>query len=263
MRKTLITWLLLALCLIPAHATSIVALVQPDRILLAADSRSGSDGPSEGTDDKFCKIVVMNDGAFALNGISSTSHKDDNSIAWEGFALGKEMYAKHHQDILGAANEWADRTVTFWTPFFSHQVEDGERILRDSGVDIVDYDVAGFFRNPDRPRVVIGSVQIDRMVGPPRKPQKVVHIFGPQTEPYSSNPITMELIAGQTERAKTTLTAWLQKLNTIKESDRNMRTLEYLIQQTANYDHHVNRTVNILEIEANKKPHWLQNITCK
>jgi hypothetical protein len=261
--RMLITWTLLAFCLAPAHATSIVALVQPDRILLAADSRQSSGDPGEVPNDKVCKIIVMNDGAFALNGIASTNHKDDNSIAWDGFALGKEVYAKHSGNILDAASEWADRSVTFWTPYFSHQVEDGEVLLRNYGTDVVDYDVAGFFRKPNRPRVVIGAVQIDRIVGPPRKPKKVINILLSQTEPYSSNPITMELIAGQTERAKASLAAWLRKLNTIKESDRNMRTLEYLIQETAKYDHHVNRTVNVLEITADKKPHWLQHPTCK
>jgi hypothetical protein len=37
--RYLIAWTLLAFYLLPAHATSIVAWVLPDRVLLAADSR--------------------------------------------------------------------------------------------------------------------------------------------------------------------------------------------------------------------------------
>ena len=204
----------------------------------------------------------MNDGAFALNGISSNRHEDDNSIAWDGFALGREMYAKHHGNISDAANEWTDRAVTFWTPFFSYQVEDGEALLEIMVSTLVDFDVAGFFRNPDNPES--SSDYSNRSHGRTTEvPHKVINTFLPQTEPYSSNPITMELIAGQTERAKTTLAKWLPQLKTTKEADRNWRTLQYLIQQTARYDTTVNRTVNVLEITANQRPRWLQNLTCK
>jgi hypothetical protein len=260
--RTLILCAVLAFCFSSARATSVVVWVLPDRILLAADSRiSATD--KEPLNDKFCKIVVLPDGAFAVNGIAELRHQDDDSIAWSAFALGKEVYAEHKGNVADAANDWADQSVAFWASYLSHQVEEGESLLRNSGIAIVEYDIAGFLRNPDSPAVIIGSVQIDLMAGRPWKPHKVIEVLPPKNEPYSSNPITMELIAGQTDRAKADLAPWLRKFKTIKESDRNWRTLEYLIQQTTKYDPHVNRTVNVLELTANQKPHWLQNLTCR
>lgn len=182
---------------------------------------------------------------------------------WDASALGREAYANHNGNILDAANEWADRGVTFWTSFFSNAVADGEKLLKENGIEVVDYDVAGFFHDPDRPGVVIASVLINPKVGPPRQPQKNVVTLLPRTEPYSSNPVTRELIAGHSERAIATLAPWNTKRTTINEPDRNWRALEYLIQETAKYDHSVNSTVNVLEITANQKPHWIQNLTCR
>jgi hypothetical protein len=256
--------LCLAIVVQPLRATSIVVWITNDRVLFAADSRTGINGKTgEQIDDRSCKIRVMNDGAYALNGLPDLHHLDDDSVAWDGSALGKEMYLKHKGNLFDAANDWANQSVEYWTPFFSHQIADGEEILRKYGTDVVDFDVAGFLRNPDHPVVVIGSVTIDRSVGPPRIPKALVDILGPRAEPYSSNPVTEEFIEAKTKRAKDALNIWLPKLKSIKESERNMRTLEYLIQQTAKHDPNVNGIVNVLEITANKRPRWLQNRTCK
>ena len=47
--RMLTTLVLLAFCLAPAYATSIVALIQPNRILLAADSRAVNWNPWAGS----------------------------------------------------------------------------------------------------------------------------------------------------------------------------------------------------------------------
>jgi hypothetical protein len=262
--RTALLSLFLSNAVQPLQATSIVALITNDRVLLAADSRREiSDKDGERIDDRFCKIHVMDDGAFALNGLPDMRHLDDDSLAWDGFTLGKQVYLKHKGNLFDAANDWAAQSAQFWTPFFSHQIADGEELMRKYGIDIVDYDVAGFFRHPDHPAVVVGSVRIDRSVGPPRVPKALVSILPPRAEPYSSNPITEEFIEAKTKRAKTALDLWHPKLNSIKESDRNMRTLEYLIQQTAKHDPTVNGIVNVLEITATQRPHWLQNRTCR
>lgn len=260
--KPFITWTLLTICLSPAHATSIVALVQPNRILFAADSRATGEITDDKLREKTCKIVLMNDGAFAIDGLPRIRNVINNSYVWDAPVLGKEAYGNHYGNVLDAANEWADRGVTFFTSFLSNQIPLGENILKAQGGDVVDYDVAGFLHNPDRPQLVIASISINPTVGPPRQLQKTIVSLPPQTQPYSSNSVTKELIAAQTERAKATLNAWSARRKTIKESDRNWRALEYLIQQTAEYDSSVNG-VNVLEITANQKPHWLQNQTCK
>jgi hypothetical protein len=211
--------------------------------------------------NKVCKITVMSDGAFAINGILDVLNVNDNTIAWDGTTLGKKEYLKHLGNIYDAATEWAEVSAKFWTPYFTNQVKDGEAYMKRHSIVVADYDVAGFFHN--HPRVMIGSVQVDPAKVRPLQPKPVVSILDPQAEPYSSNTNTEELIAGKTDRAKAVVADWLPKLNTIKESDRNWRTLEYLIQQTAKFDPGVNGRVNVLEITANQKPHWLQNLTCK
>jgi hypothetical protein len=260
--KSFITWTLLAVCLSPAHATSIVAWVQPDRILLAADSRATGEIADEKLRDKTCKIVVMKDGAFAIDGLPFVRNPGDNSLVWDARDLGKEAYANHHGNVLDAANEWADRGVTFWTSFLSKEQAFREN-LKNHGFFVIDYDVAGFLHNPDRPGLVIARVGINPAAAPPTWSQKVVSTpLPPRTEPYSSNDVTNELIAGQTKRAKAALAAWRLQLPRIKESDRDRRILEYMIQQTAEQDPTVDGTVNVLEITAKEKPHWLQHPTC-
>ena len=110
-----------------------MALIQPDRILFASDSRLTFVDSSEPPNDKYCKIVVFADGAFAINGSADVRHRDDDSIAWDGFALGKKVYTEHKGNIYDAATEWANSTADFWKPFFSHQIKDGEDLLRRNG----------------------------------------------------------------------------------------------------------------------------------
>lgn len=257
------TWTLLLFWFIPAHATSIVALVEANRILLAADSRTSGEIADDKLREKACKIVVMNDGAFANNGLSRIRDLGDNSIVWDAPALGREAYVNHNGNVLDAANEWAERGLTFFTSFLSNAAAVDKTPLKHIRGDVADYDVAGFSHNPDRPQLVIASIGIDPTGEPGRRTQKLVVSVPPRTEPYSSNPTTRELIAGQTERAKATLATWQLKVTKIKRSDQDRRFLEYLIQQTAKYDETVNDTVNVLEITPGQKPHWIQNLTCK
>jgi hypothetical protein len=252
------TWTLLLFWFIPAHATSIVALVEANRILLAADSRVSGEIADDKLRDKACKIVVMNDDAFANNGFSRIRDLGDNSIVWDGPALGREAYLNHNGNVLDAANEWAERSFAFFTSFLSNAAA----VDRTPPGNLADYDVAGFSHNPDRPQLVIASIGFDPTGEPGRRTQRLVVSPPPRTEPYSSNPVTRELIAGQTERAKATLATWQLKVTKIKRSDQDRRFLEYLIQQTAKYDDTVNDTVNVLQITANQKPLWLQHPTC-
>jgi hypothetical protein len=120
---------------------------------------------------------------------------------------------------------------------------------------------AGFFQG--RPNVMIGSVHVNLKEGPPRKPEPNLKILTPQADPFTSNPVTQELIDGKTDRAKVVQAEWNRKIRLIKPADLDLRRLEFLIQKTARYDPHVNRTVNVLEITATQKPHWLQNLTCR
>ncbi len=103
--KSFITWTLLTVWLSQAHATSIVALVQTNRILIAADSRASGEIPDEKVREKTCKITVMKDGAFAIDGLPRVRDTVDNSIVWDAPALGREAYANHYGNILDAANE--------------------------------------------------------------------------------------------------------------------------------------------------------------
>lgn len=259
--KPFITWTLLMVYLSPAHATSIVALIQPNRILLAADSRSMTEDFTVPKKDDTCKIVPFANAAFADSGISSTLHKDDESVAWSASSVAKDVYAEHRDNILDASMEWTQRSVSFWTPYFSHQIKDGEKLLKSNGPDVSTSVFAGFFQG--RPRVIIGRVHVNLKEGPPRKPDPVVNILTPQADPLTSNPVTQELVNGKTDRAKAAQAEWDRTAKLIKPADLDFRRLEFLIQKAARYDPHVDRTVNVLEISLDKAPRWLQNLTCK
>jgi hypothetical protein len=246
-------------------ATSIVAKIEAGRIILAADSRaSGGEGRGAGSNDTTCKILPFSDGAaFAMSGVPGLSYKDgDPKPKLDSFSDGKDAYVEKAGNLLEASSEWGRRSVRVWGPYFSHQVQESKELLRTNGPDVATSVFAGFFRSPDRPRVVIGSVRVDLKKLPLGQPRFVQQILLPQAEPISSNPYTNELIAGQTPRAREANSEWLQQARSIKPVDRDRKYLEFLIQTTAKYDPHVDTIVNVLEIRLNKKPHWLQNPTC-
>jgi hypothetical protein len=98
--RSFITWTLLALCLSLAHATSIVALIESNRVLLAADSRTMPGDFTTSQKEDTCKIIRFSNAAFADSGISSTAHKDDTSIAWDAQSLARTVYANTARTYL-------------------------------------------------------------------------------------------------------------------------------------------------------------------
>ena len=245
-----------------ALATSIAAQIRADRIYVAADSRK-SDLERGTHSDDMCKIILFEHAAFTVTGNSEMGYDDNGEVAWDGFELAKKVYADNKGNLIDASNAWVTQSVDFFTPFFSHQVQYGERMLIAGGTEIASSFFFGFFPSTVRPRIFTGSVHIDREGSPPRKPRPDSQILPPREEPYSSNGVTQELLDGTTDRAKVAQAKWTKKAKSIKPSARDIRRLEFFIQETENYNIHVGGPINILEITANRAPQWLQNHTCR
>jgi hypothetical protein len=249
----------------PVHsalATSVTAQIEVNRIYVAADSRTSN--PEHGIhSDGMCKIILFKRAAFTVTGQSDMIYADSGEVAWDGFKLAQKVYADNKGNLIDASIAWVTQSVDFFTPFFSHQVQEGERILVGGGSQIASSFFFGFFPSTGRPRIFTASVYVDREGSLPRKPRPVSQILLPREEPYSSNGITQELLDGFTERAKAAQARWVEKAKSIKPSDRDIRRLEFFIKETEKYDIHVGGPINILEITADKDPQWPQNHTCQ
>jgi hypothetical protein len=84
----------------------------------------------------------------------------------------------------------------------------------------------------------------------------------PRELPYTSNAITQDLIEGHSERTTAADAAWLEKTKSIPASERQLRRLEFVIQETSKYDRAVGTHVNILRVSPDQNPTWLQDSTC-
>jgi hypothetical protein len=93
-----------------ALATSIIAQVDSNRILFAADTHGDKLDPgSQISDENECKIVPLGHTAFAITGnMDYVRHQLDDPVAsWDSRADAREASAAHGDDLLTMAANWS------------------------------------------------------------------------------------------------------------------------------------------------------------
>lgn len=243
-------------------ATSIVVQLDPDRILIAADTHGYKLGPDlKSTNETECKIVPFNNAAFALAGIADyvRDQLNDPVASWNSYSDARESYTEQSGDLGAAANGWATRAKRHYSSFYLANPARVKQLAKANDQNVL---VVGMFVGfqGDKAQLLVESIYLDELGIQPILHKQLV--LPARELPYSSNGITQDLIEGHSARAKSADEVWRNMSRSIPVSMRAFRHVEFVIQATAKYDKTVGTRVNVLEVSPRKNPHWLQNFTC-
>lgn len=89
-------------------ATSLVAKVEKDRIILAADTRENVNSMSGEPKDDFCKIVALGKVGFAATGVVTYSNAGpgDTLSDWSASGDAQSSYSSHPNKLSDMADDW-------------------------------------------------------------------------------------------------------------------------------------------------------------
>jgi hypothetical protein len=245
-----------------ATATSIVAQVDSNRILFAADTHGDKLDPgSQTSDESECKIVPLGHAALAITGNADyvRNRADDPIASWDSRSDGREAYSAHNGDLLATVADWAERGKRHYLSFYRANPPRVAQLASANSQNILLVGLfAGFLEG--KATLVIEMVYLDINQLTPIRDKQLV--FPARDVPYTSNGITRELIEGDSERAKASQSTWKEKNKSVPVSEQKQRRIEFVIQETAKYDRTVGTHVDILEVSPDTNQRWLQNSTC-
>lgn len=96
-----------------AHATSIVAKLDEEKIVIAADTL-GIDATGIRHEDQ-CKFVLLGNYDFAAASISGFSSTWPNGPAWDTKIEAQAAYRGHEKDMEAAARNWLERAERYFS----------------------------------------------------------------------------------------------------------------------------------------------------
>lgn len=247
-----------------AAATSIVVQLDSNRILFAADTHGDKLDPgSKSSNETECKIVSLGNAAFAVTGNMDyvRNNLSDPVASWDSRSDASEAYSTKGKDLAAAVREWASRARNHYSTFY---LTAPSRVKQLAGANAENILLRGMFAGfqGGKAILIIDDVYLDehQLLQPVFDKQIVLSA---RELPYSSNAVTQELIEGHSDRKAIADMVWFEKSKSISLSDRPLRRIEFLIQETAKYDQAVGTRVNILEIVPQERPaRWLQSLTC-
>jgi hypothetical protein len=239
-----------------AHATSIVAKVGEDKVVVAADTL-GIDAEGTRHEDQ-CKIVLLGKYVFAAASIATFSATLPNS-SWDSKVEAEAAYKSHEIDMEAAARDWLERAERYFG-----SLAEADRLRARSLV----------VSDPDRPLTVgvfvgwnaTGRAEFVLEAIRYKEPnlgqiEHIVQIAKSRGLPYTSNVITQELIEGDTDRAIKARKEWAMKSKTIPKEQRGWRWLEFLIQKTGTWAQ-VGPKVDVVQLTQKGHSEWLQRCAC-
>lgn len=251
-------------------ATSIIVAFKSDRIIVLADSRAVLDNQSSNTvRDDMCKIVVLG-GKFAFAETGREGYKRgadflDTAPEWNGRDEALNVYrAAPDADLYQVTLQWAIQITNNFKLFY---LANPQRVrgMAVQGGTLLD----GIFVGEDNTGVLkayIARIALDDTLrvreGAAIPIGYAIDPIPPRVEPYSTEAVTQELLDGKTDRAKETAKLWARKAQRIPKRERELRQLEFMIEQTGNYDKEVHGPINALQV-GRKSAVWVQNTTCK
>lgn len=252
-----------------ASATSIIIYFKSDRIILLADSRAVQLNPSGNTvADDYCKIVALG-GRFVFAETGREGYKPagptDSVPEWHGTSEAVKAYRSvPDHDPYKVALRWAIQVTDDFQLFYLSDPLRVRRLAR-PGVPLL----LGIFAGKDSEGVLkaykVTIALDDSLLSRERTSIPIgyaVDDIPPRDEPYSTNAVTQELLDGNTNRAKEVETLWGVRSHHIPQAERGLRRLEFLIEETGNYDREVHGPVNAIQVTRNSLT-WLHNKTCE
>jgi hypothetical protein len=258
----------LSVSVCPIHATSIIVDFTPERIILVADSRTGKNDVDVDRNiyrDDSCKLAVLgrvlifaSTGYFAYTPRSSADFVPEWQVGTEAV---KALALVSDHDPLKIAQTWANNITGYFQTFY---FADPQRV-RELSAYLHNFLLTGIFAGKSLDGSLIVNTAFIRFDGD-RPIMPLLNSVGKleqRDRPYSTNDVTQELIDQKTERARKAADAWKKLAVSIPLAERQLRWLEYLIEQTGIVDATVGGKANVLRVTRDGSASWLDNQTCK
>jgi hypothetical protein len=250
-----------------AYATSVVASLGLQRIILAADTRAAllEPGSSENIHhfhEDSCKIIPLGPTAIAVSGNRDYKRnmKTDPIPDWDALLDAKAAYAAQGNDLHEMAKDWARRSARHYA-FFYAAVPQRVRRLASGNPDhvLIMAFVVGW--RGRIPLLYWEKVYLDEeLLSPIQVSEQLLPYRG---LPYTTNAVTQGLIEGDSQRMKDAVAKWKETSLTIPTNEQGWRWVEFLIKSTASYEENVGQKVNVIQIPLGGQAEWLQNLTCR
>jgi hypothetical protein len=256
-------------CGLLAWPTSIAVQIEQRRIFVAGDTLSQVMHTGSTTEDEtYCKISALGNFAFAETGLADYTPADfqDTIPTWDARSDAAAAYALHPTDLIALARDWAGRAQDHYSLFYRVNPSRVRSLASNPSSDPLGLRpsllLVGLFIGfkDSQPIVIAELIYLDPVgLQPINFEEKTFDI---SSSPFSTHAITQELFNSNTSRAQIAQRDWSKQSATIAPESIAYRKLEFFIQRTAQLDSTVGTTVDILELDANQSPRWIQSPTC-
>lgn len=255
-----------------ASATTIVAKVEKDRIILAADTRTGDwdftrSGATNPQDD-YCKITALGRVGFAVAGDVNYKKNDpaDPVPDWSAADDARTSYQSHPDSIVQMADDWKNRAIQHFTTFYFASAQHRGLLTQLASASDQHVLLIAFFAGWDskgQPTVIAEHIALSQ--GPfmiSLNPIiSVTGVLGERDLPYSTNAWTNKLSGDDPEMASAFAKEWREKSKKFPKSEIDWRRVEFLVQSTNAYDKTVGKDADVMEIKASGSV-WLHRKGC-
>jgi hypothetical protein len=255
--KATLEFLLLVCIPTFAHATSVVAKVSEENVVIAADTL-GIDGDGTRHEDQ-CKIVPFGKYVFAAASIASFWTTSPKS-SWDSKAAAEAAHRSHEIDIDAAASDWLERAERYFSNLRGADRMRARSMVASSSDHALTVGVFVGWNAKGNAAFILEAIRY-------KEPNfdQVEHIIetsGSRDLPYTSNVITQELIEGHTNRTTEAGEEWAIKSKRFAKKELGWRWQEFLIQKTGAFTD-VGQKVDIVELTRKGHLEWLERYACR
>jgi hypothetical protein len=243
----------LVLATIPAHATSIIFKIDANKILIAADTRSGAV-------NGICKIRKFGHTLGAFSGNAAHYHGPTAfkmSRDWDVLADAEDAFNRVGDDPSELGDKWAEISAHHIASY-ADQVGPNSAIRElTSPPDNLACEGVFFSWVSSDPRFVFEGLTMTATGVKKIKSEDL-----PRGIERSLNNTSQELIDGRSERAKDAIRRWTSDSSKFPKNELAWRHLQFIIQETSRYDKTVSPQSEILELLPSGKAIWLSHSAC-
>jgi hypothetical protein len=241
-----------------AHATSVVAKVGKDKIVIAADTL-GIDAAGTTHEDQ-CKIVPLGKYVFAAASIATFSPTWPNTSSWDSKIEAQAAHKSHEGDIEAAASDWRERAERYFSNLRGADRLRARSMVASSPDHVLAVGVFVGWNAKGKAEFILEAI---RYKEPDLEQiEQLIEILGSRDLPYTENVITAELIEGHTSRTSEARKEWEMKSKTFPKAERDWRWLEFLIQKTGTLTQ-VGQQVDVFQFTRTGHSEWLQRRACE
>jgi hypothetical protein len=248
-------------------ATTVVAKLENQRIILAADTRGNalekSSNPTteRAFHDDVCKIVALGKFGFAATGYSDYKRVELGDMVndWSALEDARASYSSHADSLLEMADDWGRRAMQHYKTFYFVAPD---RVKSLAGAGEANILVEGVFAGWDskgQASLIFVIVALAQAALPPIIGTR--YVLPRRDLPYTTNINTQKLVEGDSEHTRVIRKKWKKKSKTFPKSQRDWRWVEFLVESTSDDDKTVGKEADVLEVRQSGST-WLQNSGC-